>query len=154
FPSGLLDVAGGYSTYLEKKDELLASQASYQESLRNRVRGELAWLARKARARTRKAQARIDEATRLRDELADLDARSRARTAAIDFTGTDRRTRRLVVAHGVGKGFDGRAVVRGLDLVLSPGQRLGLLGANGSGKTTLLRLLAGLDAPDAGTVEH
>ena len=42
----------------------------------------------------------------------------------------------------------------GLDLVLGPGMRLGLLGANGSGKSTLLRLLARQEPPDAGTVEH
>ena len=41
--------------------------------------------------------------------------------------------------------------MRGLDLVLSPGMRLGLLGANGSGKSTLLRLLARQEPPDAGT---
>jgi ATP-binding cassette subfamily F protein uup len=154
FPSGLLDVRGRYSTYLQKKDELLASQASYQESLRNRVRGELEWLSRKAKARTRKAQARIDEAGRLQGELADLDARGRTSAVGIDFSGTDRRTKRLLVARGLTKGFGGRALVDGLDLVLSPGLRLGLLGPNGSGKTTLLRLLAGLDAPDAGTVER
>jgi ATP-binding cassette subfamily F protein uup len=154
FTSGLLDVRGRYSEYLEKKDELLAGQAAYQESLRNRVRGELDWLSRKARARTRKAQARIDEAGRLQDELEDLDSRGRTRSVSIDFSGTDRRTRRLLVAEGLSKGFGARPLVRGLDLVLTPGLRLGLLGANGSGKTTLLRLLAGLDAPDAGTIER
>ncbi len=152
FVSGLLDVKGGYREYLEKKDELLAGQASYQESLRNRVRGELEWLSRKARARTRKAQARIDTAHRLQDELADLDARGRSGSAGIEFVGTDRRTKRLVVAEGVAKSFGARTLLRGLDLVLSPGLRLGLLGANGSGKTTLLRLLAGLETPDAGTI--
>jgi ATP-binding cassette subfamily F protein uup len=154
FGAGLLDVRGRYSDYLEKKDELLAGQASYQESLRNRVRGELQWLSRKARARTRKAQARVDEAGRLQDELADLDTRTRAAAVEIDFAGTQRRTKRLVVARGLGKALGGRRLIRGLDLVLSPGLRLGILGANGSGKTTLLRLLAGLEAPDAGTVEH
>jgi ATP-binding cassette subfamily F protein uup len=153
FPAGLLDVAGRYSRYLEKKDELLAGQAAYQETLRNRVRGELAWLSRKAKARTRKAQARIDEAGRLKDELADLDMRSHTAAVAIDFSGSERRTRRLLVAEGLTKSFGARCVVSGLDLILSPGQRLGLLGANGSGKTTLLRLLAGLDAPGAGRVE-
>ncbi len=154
FTEGLLDVKGRYSLFLEKKDELLAGQASYQESLRNRVRGELEWLSRKAKARTRKAQARIDEAGRLRAELADLDSRSRTGSVAIDFASTERKTRRLVVAEGLTKGFGDRTIVRGLDLVLSPGLRLGLLGANGSGKTTLLRLLAGLDHSDAGTVTH
>jgi ABC transport system ATP-binding/permease protein len=152
FPGGLFDVRGSYSRFLEKKDELLAGQAAYQDSLRNRVRGELAWLARKARARTRKGQARIDEAHRLQDELADLDERARTAAVDIDFAGTERQTRRLLVAEGLKKGFGPRSIVTGLDLVLAPGQRLGLLGANGSGKTTLLRILAGRELPDSGSV--
>jgi ABC transport system ATP-binding/permease protein len=154
FAAGLLDVRGRYSVYLKKKDDLLAGQASYQESLRNRVRGELTWLARKARARTRKAQARIAEAERLQGELADLDGRSRSGSVAIDFSGTERKTKRLVVARGLTKSYGERAIVGGLDLVLSPGTRLGLLGANGTGKSTLLRLLAQLEGADSGSVEH
>jgi len=154
YASGLLDVKGRYREYLSAKDDLLAGQAAYQESLRNRVRGEMEWLSRKAKARTRKAQARIDEAGRLQGELADLDARSRTAGVDIDFSGTERRTRRLLVAEELTKSYGGRAIVRDLDLVLAPGLRLGLLGPNGSGKTTLLRLLAGLEAPDRGTVER
>ena len=41
-------------------------------------------------------------------------------------------------------GYDGRAVVTGLDLVVSAGEVLGVLGANGSGKSTLVRGLLGL----------
>jgi ATP-binding cassette subfamily F protein uup len=154
FAEGLLDVRGRYSRFLEKKDELLAGQAAYQESLRNRVRGELEWLSRKAKARTRKAQARIDEARRLQTELADLDARARSTGVDLEFAGGGRKTRRLVVIEGLRKRFGERRIVHGLDLVLSPGTRLGLLGANGSGKSTLLRLIAGLDPPDAGSVQH
>ena len=154
FASGLLDVKGRYSQYLEKKDAQLAGQAAYQDSLRNRVRGEMEWLSRKARARTRKAKARIDEAGRLRAELTDLDSRSRGSEVAIDFAGTERRTKRLLVARGLRKSFGARMVVDGIDLVLAPGRRLGVLGANGSGKTTLLRLLAGVDEPDSGTIER
>jgi ATP-binding cassette subfamily F protein uup len=154
FVSGLLDVRGRYSRYLEEKDALLAGQAAYQESLRNRVRGELDWLSRKARARTRKAQARIDEARRLQAELGDLDARSRSSAIDIDFAATQRKTKRLVVAEGVTHRYGEREIVRGVDLVLTPGVRLGLLGANGSGKSTLLRLLARQEPPDAGTVQH
>jgi ATP-binding cassette subfamily F protein uup len=154
YAAGLFDVRGRYSRYLEKKDELLAGQAAYQESLRNRVRGELEWLSRKARARTRKAQARIDEAARLSEELGDLDARSKPAAVGLDWSATERRTKRLLVATGVTHGYGERRIVSGLDLVLGPGTRLGLLGANGSGKSTLLRLLAGQEQPDEGTVEH
>ncbi len=154
FAQGVFDVRGRYHEYLQKKDELLEGQAAYQDSLRNRVRGEIAWLARKARARTRKAKARIDEAHRLQDELADLDERASSGAASIDFSGTHRKTKRLLVADGLKKGFAELPIVNQLDLVLSPGLRLGLLGPNGSGKTTLLRLLGGLEEPDAGTVER
>ena len=49
--------------------------------------------------------------------------------------------------------LDGRAVIDGVDLVVAPGARVGLIGENGAGKSTLLRLLAGVDAPDGGTIE-
>ncbi len=73
---------------------------------------------------------------------------------SIDFAATERRTKRLVVAEDLGKSYGARAIVGGLDLVLAPGTRLGLLGANGTGKSTLLRLLAGQEPPDEGTVAH
>ncbi|MFF4034386.1 ABC-F family ATP-binding cassette domain-containing protein [Streptomyces sviceus] len=56
-------------------------------------------------------------------------------------------TKALTVAIG------GRQLLEGLDLVVAPGDVVGLVGPNGSGKSTLLRTLAGLHLPDAGTVE-
>jgi len=154
WPQGLFEVAGSYSTFLARKDEALAGQASYQESLANKVRNEIDWLAHKAKARTRKAQARIDVAHRMMDELSDLEDRNRSRTAGIEFSGSGRRTRELVKAKDVARAFDGRPVVRGLSLVLSPGMRIGLLGPNGSGKSTLLHLLSGTLPPSVGSVSH
>lgn len=58
-----------------------------------------------------------------------------------------------VRAAGLAVGYDGRAVVEGIDLTLEPGQTLAVLGTNGSGKSTLVRTLVGLLAPIAGTAE-
>ena len=49
-------------------------------------------------------------------------------------------------------GYEGRAVVRGLDLTIEPGEVLGILGANGSGKSTTIRGLLGLTPILAGEV--
>ncbi|WP_353649708.1 ABC-F family ATP-binding cassette domain-containing protein [Nakamurella sp. A5-74] len=49
-------------------------------------------------------------------------------------------------------GHGGRVLFDGLDLVVAPGDVIGLVGANGAGKTTLLRLLAGEDAPLDGRI--
>ncbi|MFY0406130.1 ABC-F family ATP-binding cassette domain-containing protein [Solicola sp. PLA-1-18] len=57
-----------------------------------------------------------------------------------------------LVATDVGRTFGDRAVLDGVDLTVSPGQRVGLIGENGTGKSTLLRLLAGVDRPDTGSI--
>ena len=54
--------------------------------------------------------------------------------------------------HGLHKGF-GRPAVDGLDLTVRRGELYALLGPNGAGKTTTLRLITGLLAPDAGTID-
>ncbi|SFV04737.1 ABC transporter ATP-binding protein [Pseudoduganella namucuonensis] len=53
---------------------------------------------------------------------------------------------------GLRKSF-GRPAVSGIDLTIAPGEFYGLLGPNGAGKSTTLRMIAGLLAPDAGTIE-
>ncbi|GGS02454.1 sugar ABC transporter substrate-binding protein [Streptomyces nojiriensis] len=59
-----------------------------------------------------------------------------------------------ITAEGLSWAASGTPVVRGVDLDVAPGETVGLLGPNGSGKSSLLRCLAGLRAPDAGTVRY
>ncbi|MDQ7844639.1 MAG: ABC transporter ATP-binding protein [Armatimonadota bacterium] len=54
---------------------------------------------------------------------------------------------------GLHKSFGALPVLRGFDLTVRRGTILSLLGPSGCGKTTVLRLVAGLEVPDAGTVE-
>ena len=58
YPEGIFRVEGGYSQFLEKKEEFLLAQTSRQEALANKVRREVEWLRRGAKARTGKSQAR------------------------------------------------------------------------------------------------
>ncbi|ARH94118.1 ABC-F family ATP-binding cassette domain-containing protein [Streptomyces sp. MOE7] len=55
-----------------------------------------------------------------------------------------------LVAKDLAAGHGERVLFSGLDLVVAPGDVIGLVGANGAGKSTLLRLLAGLDTPEDG----
>lgn len=153
-PQGLFETDGRYSEFLAKRDEALQNQAAYQESLANMVRRELDWLRHGAKARTTKAQARIKEAGRRIQELEDIKTRTRQGTAEIDFTSSDRQSKKLLVARRLTKSFGQKLVLNGVDLTLTPGTRLGLLGPNGSGKTTLLRLLIGVIEPDTGEIER
>jgi ATP-binding cassette subfamily F protein uup len=154
YAEGLLQVDGTYSDLLDQRDQVRKNQAEYQESLANRARREVEWLRRGPKARATKAKARIDEAHRLLGELDDLKDRAVEGTAGIDFAASGRKTKRLLQIRGIAKSFDGRPVLDGVDLLIRPGTRLGVLGANGSGKTTLLSILAGTLAPDAGEIER
>jgi ATP-binding cassette subfamily F protein uup len=154
YPSGLFETDGRYSEFLVRRDDFLRGQAAYEESLANTVRREIEWLRRGAKARSTKAKGRIKEADRLIEELRDARTRGATRTAGIDFVASGRRTRELLVARGLTKALGGRRLVRGLDLIITPGVRVGLMGPNGSGKTTLLNLLAGALEPDAGSIER
>jgi ABC transport system ATP-binding/permease protein len=153
YSGGLLAVDGSYSALLEKRDEVLKNEQAYQESLANLVRREIEWLRRGPKARTTKAKARIQNADRLINELDEYKSRSGVHTARIDFTASDRKTKRLLVGEGLTKRFEDKTIVEGLDLLLTPGTRLGILGPNGSGKTTLLRMITGELPPDAGTIK-
>lgn len=154
YPDGLLRVNGRYSTFLEKKEEFLHAQSKRQEALENLVHSEIEWLRRGAKARTRKSKARIDKAGELMEELADLNTRSRSGSAQIDFSATDRKTKRLIELQNVAYEIGGRRLFRGLNFIISAGLRVGLVGPNGSGKTTLLRLLRGEVAATEGEIRR
>ena len=154
YPGGTFISSGNYTTFLDKRAQYLEGRAQYRDSLANRVRRELEWLSRGPKARTTKAQARIDEAQRLVDDLAQVRAELDTSQAGIELAGSGRRTKRLLVASGVDKSLGDRRLLEQLDLVLQPGQRLGVVGANGSGKSTLLKLLAGELEPDNGEIRR
>jgi ATP-binding cassette subfamily F protein uup len=154
YPDGLLRVRGKYSTFLEKKEEFLHAQGKRQEALENLVHSEIEWLRRGAKARTRKSKARIDKAGELMNELADLNSRTRSATAQIDFSATDRKTKRLIELENVSCQLGDRTLFERLNFIVSAGMRVGLVGPNGSGKTTLLRLLRGELAPRGGEIRR
>jgi ABC transport system ATP-binding/permease protein len=154
YPDGLLRVAGNYSTFLQKKEDFLEAQTRRQEALANRVRTEIEWLRRGPKARATKAKARIDRANELIGELAEVSSRNRTATATIEFSATDRQTKRLVELENVSYGFAGRTLFSDLNFAFTAGMRVGLVGPNGSGKTTLLRLLRGEMEPAAGSIKR
>jgi ABC transport system ATP-binding/permease protein len=153
YPGGSFRTAGSYDVFVERREEFLQGQARQQESVANQVRRETDWLAHKARARTRKGASRIDKAARRREELEELKARTASTgPAGIDFVATGRQTRKLLTAARIAKSLGSQSLFSGLDLMLTPGTKLGLLGPNGSGKSTLLRVLSGGSPPDQGTI--
>ncbi len=155
YPRGFLSVDGPYSALIEAREAFLENQGVLEQTLANKARREVEWLRRGPKARGTKAKARIEAAGELFDELAATRVRNRDIVrAGIDFSATGRQTKRLLVAEQLAQSHGGRTLFHDLDIVLSPGLRLGLTGPNGSGKSTLLRVLAGEETPAAGKVSR
>ncbi len=158
YPQGSFQVDGRYSDFLEEREKFLAQQSQNEERLQNKVRRETEWLRRGPKARATKARYRIDEAYRLQGELAQVRERNRSLSnVRIDFEATQRKTKKLLEACGISKRYQDTPLFFNLDILLSPGSRLGLLGRNGCGKSTLMRLLAASGEgegprPDSGTI--
>lgn len=151
-PQGLLSIQGDYATYTETKQSMMEAQESREERLRNRLRTETEWLRRGAKARTTKQQARIHRAGELKDEVEDLARRNRIGSVNIDFQTAERNPKKLLVAERISKSYGGRQIVPSIDLTLTAGSRVALLGSNGCGKSTLIRLLLGREKPDTGSL--
>jgi ATP-binding cassette subfamily F protein uup len=150
YADGLLRVKGSYSKFLEGKQAYMEAQSKLQDALKNRVKIEVDWLRRGPKARSTKAKARIDNAQELIGQLKEVNARVQTASAGIDFSATDRQTKRLMELEDVSVVLGDRKIVEGLNFLITSGMRVGLVGPNGSGKTTLLRLLTGELEPDRG----
>ncbi len=153
YADGLLRVQGTYSKFIEGKQLYMEAQSKLQDALKNRVKIEVDWLRRGPKARSTKAKARIDNANDLIGQLKEVNARVQTSSAGIDFSATDRQTKRLVEFDDVSCVLGDRKIVDGLNFLVTSGMRVGLVGPNGSGKTTLLRLLTGELEPTAGTIK-
>ncbi|MEO6803073.1 MAG: ATP-binding cassette domain-containing protein, partial [Granulicella sp.] len=153
YADGLLRVQGTYSRFIEEKQLYIDAQSKLQDALKNRVKIEVDWLRRGPKARSTKAKARIDNANDLIGQLKEVNSRTQTASAGIDFSATDRQTKRLVEFEDVSCVLGDRKIVEGFNFLVTSGMRVGLVGPNGSGKTTLLRLLTGELEPSAGTIK-
>jgi ATP-binding cassette subfamily F protein uup len=154
YAEGVLRVRGTYSKFLEGRELYLEAQTKMQEGLRNRVKTEIEWLRRGPKARATKAKARIDNAHGLIGKLAEVDARTRTASAGIEFSATDRQTKRLIELEDVSISLGGREILGGVNFGVTNGMKLGLVGPNGSGKTTILRAMSGELTVTSGTVKR
>nr|WP_321985127.1 ABC-F family ATP-binding cassette domain-containing protein [uncultured Lichenicoccus sp.] len=140
----------GFAKFEAWREEVLANEERDGHKLDRQIAREEDWMRYGVTARRKRNVRRVGELAALRAERRDAfrapgGLRLEAKTA--DLSG-----KLVAVVEGVSKSFDGRAIVRDLDLRVIRRDRLGIAGANGAGKTTLLRLLTGLETPDSGRI--
>ena len=156
YPDGYFEVKGNYTEFVTRKEAFLLSQGAQESALANKVRRDTAWLRQGIQGRQTRNKTQVRDAASRRAELKSINTRniSPTKTAGINFDAVGRKTNKLLVMHSVQKSMGSKLLFSNLDLELSPGRRIGLVGANGSGKTTLLRLINAELEPDSGTIKR
>ncbi len=146
----LYSFPGNFSAYERIKAAQLAAETVMQRKFDKFWAQEEAWIRKGIEARRTRSEGRVRRLERLREERAAR--RSRIGDVKIAI-GEGQRSGKLVCEMiGVSKTFSDKKVVENLDLIVSRGDRLGLVGPNGAGKTTLLGLILGSVPPDSGSV--
>jgi ABC transport system ATP-binding/permease protein len=143
---------GDYQTFLRKKEEWLASEATHHVKFDKKLAEEEAWLRRGVKARRTRDEGRVRALLAMRDVRAAR--RERVGTVRLQVERADASGKLVFEADDVFKAYGGTPVVSGLTTRIVRGDRIGLIGPNGAGKTTLLRLLLGEIVPDSGTVRQ
>ncbi|MFE8596665.1 ABC-F family ATP-binding cassette domain-containing protein [Archangium violaceum] len=145
---GVISYPGNYEAYVEQK--LVAQEnASLAQHKRERwIAQEVAWLRKGPEARRTKSKARIERARKLMEEK----GFQRPKVAGLQVMQAPRLGHTVIEAEGVHKSYGERNVLKGVNMLLQRGERVGLVGPNGVGKTTFLRVLLGELPPDSGKV--
>ncbi|HEY0881146.1 MAG TPA: ABC-F family ATP-binding cassette domain-containing protein, partial [Archangium sp.] len=145
---GLVSYPGNYETYLEQKYADVQNAETAEHKRQRWIAQEVAWLRRGPEARRTKSKARIERAQKLLAER----GFQRPKIAALQMATAPRLSQTVIEAKKVSQGYDGKTLFSGVDLIVQPGERIGIVGPNGAGKTTLLRTLLGELPPKSGEV--
>jgi len=138
---------GGFDAWTES---VYAEEQRAAEKLDAKLALELHWLQRGVTARRRRNQGRLAKLHEMRAQRAAM--LGPAGGAKLGLAKDEVKTKTVIDADHVSKGFGDRQIIRDFTLRIQRGDRIGLVGANGTGKTTLLKLLTGELKPDSGAV--
>ena len=143
----LYSYPANYSQYLELKAQREEMALATERKRQSLYRKELAWIQRGARARSTKAQFRVDRFEELK-KPGYVPDHSKLEVSAL----SSRLGKKIIEIEQISKSFDGKVLVKDFSYNLLKGDRVGIIGPNGYGKTTLVRMICGLLEPDQGRI--
>ena len=145
---------GNYAAYLKAREERLerlrAERAKQDEEI-----AHLQAFVDKFRYKATKAKQAQERARRIEKIMENrIVLPEEKKTVHFNFKQPPRTGDIVVKARGLRKAFGDKVVYDGQDFTMYRGDKIALVGPNGAGKSTLLKMVAGVEAPDAGTVEY
>lgn len=142
---------GNFQAYEKTKETELYAEALQRRRFDKFWAQEEVWIRKGIEARRSRNEGRVRRLEQLRRER---EARRNALSSVrLSLDAGERSGKVVIETKALLKSFDGRPIVKSLDLRVMRGDKLGLLGKNGTGKTTLIKLILGKLQADSGTVK-
>ncbi|HAT6976754.1 TPA: ATP-binding cassette domain-containing protein [Legionella pneumophila] len=140
-----------YETYLDRRESIRLSEQKQNDLFDKRLAEEEAWIRTGIKARRTRNEGRVRALKALREQYkARRNQLGTVKSLSLDVT----RSGALVVeANNVSYAIKDKSIINNFSLLMTRGDKLGIIGPNGCGKTTLVRLLLGEIKPDAGTIK-
>ena len=139
---------GNYSSWLDQKQERLASEEAAESARQKALKKELEWVRHNAKGRQTKSKSRMARF----EELSSYEYQRRNETQEIFIPVAERLGDRVIDFEHVSKGYGERLLMDDVSFSIPAGAIVGIIGPNGAGKTTLFRMIAGKEQPDSGTI--
>ena len=140
---------GNYTSWLEQKSKRLELEEKGNVKRRKTLEHELEWVRMSPKARHAKSKARLSAY----ENLLNQDVKQKEDKLEIFIPNGPRLGDKVILARGVSKAFDDKALFEGLEFNLPPNGIVGVIGPNGAGKTTLFRMIMGQEIVDKGSFE-
>ncbi len=146
----LTSYSGDYSFYEQQRALNEKQQQAQFERQQAMLAKEIKFIERfKARA---SHAAQVQSRVKKLDKIDRVEPPKRRQTVLFEFPAAPRSGDDVAVLRNVHKGYGSRTIYQGFDFTIRRKERWCVMGVNGAGKSTLLKLIAGVDRPDAGTV--
>ncbi|MDT8324564.1 MAG: ABC-F family ATP-binding cassette domain-containing protein, partial [Bacteroidota bacterium] len=144
----LISFPGNYEMYLERRENMVNAQEAEAERTRAKLRQELAWLQRGAKARRTKQKSRVDWIAKMEAAPRPVEEKRIKIEVGNSFLGS-----KIIDAVNIGMSIGGKLLFEHFTYRATAGDRIGIIGPNGCGKSTLLNVLCGNIEPDSGSVK-
>jgi ATP-binding cassette subfamily F protein 3 len=144
----ITDYTGGYSAYVAERDARLERLRQAKRDQDEEVARVKLFIDRFRYQATKASQ--VQSRIKMLEKVVPIEVPPERKRIRFHFPDCPKSGRMVLELKHVRKAYGELEVFRNLDLHIERGDRIALLGPNGAGKSTLMRMLAGVEAPDAG----
>lgn len=147
----LFDWTCDYTTFLKRRDDMLAAEETAQAHFDRKLAEEEVWIRKGIKARRTRNEGRVRALKKMRQEHSER--RTKVGTAKLQLQEADRSGRLVAKVRGITHSFGGPPLINDFSTTIFRGDRIGIIGPNGIGKSTILKIMLGQLQPEAGKVQ-